>query len=62
MSVFYRLEFVDVDDIDGDAGQIVFDFEGERLISSLSTIINVADLNMFFDTVVSFYGRETSIL
>ena len=41
----YRLELVDVSDIDSDAGQIVFDFEGENLISSVIARLNVADLD-----------------
>ena len=45
-SLNYRLELVTVDDIDEDAGQIVFDFEGERLISSLGPNLTIADLEI----------------
>lgn len=40
----YRLERVDVDRIDSDAGQIVFDYEGERIVSSLGLTVRVADV------------------
>lgn len=43
--ITYRLELVDVDDIDNDAGQIVFDFEGERLISSIGLNMTFSDLD-----------------
>ncbi|MEZ6196489.1 MAG: BamA/TamA family outer membrane protein [Planctomycetota bacterium] len=43
----YRLENVEVDDIDSDVGQIVFDYEGARLISSLSLSATIADLDNF---------------
>lgn len=45
--VRYRFEYVNVDDLNDDAPQIAFDFEGERLISSFSASIRIADLNNF---------------
>ncbi len=46
-SVRYRFEYVDVNSIDNDAGQIVFDFQGERLISSAILGVRIADLDNF---------------
>ncbi|MCA9323332.1 MAG: outer membrane protein assembly factor BamA [Planctomycetes bacterium] len=46
-TVRYRLEQIIVDDIDTDASQIVFDFEGERLVSSLILGVNIADLDNY---------------
>ncbi len=43
----YRFEFVDLDNLDNDAPQIAFDFEGERLISSLTGSLRIADLNNY---------------
>ncbi|MFT7617000.1 MAG: outer membrane protein insertion porin family [Planctomycetota bacterium] len=43
----YRFEFVDVDNLDDDAPQIAYDFEGERLISSMTLTVRIADLNNF---------------
>lgn len=43
----YRLENVDVDDIDDDAPQIVYDFEGQRLTSSIRLGASIAELDSF---------------
>jgi outer membrane protein insertion porin family len=43
----YRLENVDSNDIRNDSPQIVFDYEGNRLISSLSLGATIADVDNF---------------
>ncbi len=47
LSLRYRFEYVDENDIEDDAPQIVFDYEGERLISSLIFGARIADLDNY---------------
>ncbi len=43
----YRLEEIRVDDIDDDVPQVVFDYQGSRVVSSLTAGITIADLDSY---------------
>ena len=58
----YRLERVDVDRIDSDAGQIVFDYEGERLVSSLSVSARLAEIERDPTSMVPVEGYMIDLL
>ncbi|MCB9833332.1 MAG: outer membrane protein assembly factor BamA [Planctomycetes bacterium] len=47
LSLRYRFEYVDVNDLQDRAPQIVYDYEGERLISSLTFGARIADLDNY---------------